>query len=124
MTNPKLRHSEENEPIILKLVDDSKDNPMIHLQYVKTISGDKAEAIMKGAIEAPKKDERDKEKFDDNVKKKIIELHTNRKKSFKEIAKILTGEGIKISHTTVSHLFVSHLFKEMTLQGMLKPTLT
>lgn len=123
MTNPKLRHSEENEPIILKLVDDSEDNPMIHLQYVKTVSGDKAEAIMKGAIkcneEAPKKDERDKEKFDDNVKKQIIELHTNRKKSFREIAKILTGEGIKISHTTVSHLF-----KEMTLQDVLKPALT
>lgn len=107
MNNPKLRHSEKNEPVVLKFEEESEENPMVHFQYVRTVSEDKAEAIMKGTIncneEAPI--EENKEKYDSNLKKRIVELYKTGKKSFRDIANILAGEGIQISHTTVSKIY-------------------
>lgn len=120
MNNPKLRHNAKNKPIVFKLVKDSEENPMVHFQYVRTVSGNEAEAIMKGSVHCTeavsKEDERNKEKYDENVKRRIVELHANGN-SYRDIAEILKGEGVQISHATVSKLL-----KEMTaLQGALKP---
>lgn len=66
--------------------------------------------------EMPHVDKRKRERFSDDVKARIVALH-NDGKSFRDIADILIGEGVQISHVTVSTIY-----QEMTaLQGALKP---
>lgn len=116
LVNTKCRHSGKNDISVLNMATE----PLLHLEFKKSISFDEAKKLMKsqGGAESlegeninPKEEFAPGRNYTLNVIEEVIKLK-NEGVSFRKISEYMKAKGVSMSHTTAHDLYVDFTPKE------------